>query len=272
VKSYLINLDRSPERLAFFREQAQRAGVVFERIAAVEGALLDADARKSLLSPSYTFQPLNDGELGVFLSHRVCWERLMAGSDSFAAVFEDDVLLAEGTGEIIDRISTLQPQCDLIKLETTLRTVVVESSGLEVSASYRLGALKTWHGGAAAYIVSRGGARKLLSRTMPLADPVDQVMFNPISPISALLEIAQLIPAVAVQHEILDSSARASLFPSTIGRHRMQRFLFRHGPVTDLKRAWLKHKERRRRNRLARTEGLTSMIIPFAGRSHCYDQ
>ena len=38
MKCYLINLDRSPDRLAFFTQQAASSGIVFERMSAIDGA------------------------------------------------------------------------------------------------------------------------------------------------------------------------------------------------------------------------------------------
>ena len=47
---------------------------------------------------------------------------------------------------------------------------------------------------------------------------------------------------------------------------KSRRGLFRHGPIADLKRAWMKHRERRRRKRLAGLRGNRWMTVPFAGR------
>ena len=44
LKAYVINLDRSKDRLAHMREALGRARVEFERIAAVDGAALTRDA------------------------------------------------------------------------------------------------------------------------------------------------------------------------------------------------------------------------------------
>ena len=62
MKAYLINLDRSPERLAHFSAQARRAGLAFERIAAVDGRTLDEAQRARSVSPRFEFQPLNPGD------------------------------------------------------------------------------------------------------------------------------------------------------------------------------------------------------------------
>ena len=265
MKSYLINLDRSPERLAFFTAEAGQAGVVFERVSARDGRTMEAEELARLVGRRSVFQPINAAEAALFLTHRLCWQKLLDSDAPFAAIFEDDAVLAPRAGEILSRIAALVRDIDVIKLETTGRRVVLEEGTIDVSPPFRLQRLASWHGGTAAYAVSRRGAEKLLSQTMPVADPVDQVMFNPLSPVSASLDILQLLPAIAIQHDILEPAGKAR-FTSTIGRHDGGRRLFRHGLVADLKRALKKHSERRRRKALARMKGYRQESVPFAGR------
>ena len=265
MKCYLINLDRSPERLAFFAEQAAASGIVFERMPAIDGAALLHEEIAGAVSRRPVFQPVNAGEAALFLTHRKCWQAFMDSGAPYAAIFEDDAVLAPRAGEILARLQALAPDIDVVKLETTLRGVVLTDKALEITPPYGLHELQSWHGGTAAYAVSRAGAQKLLRQTMPITDPVDQVIFNPLSPVCGGLDIAQLVPAIAVQRDILEPGA-ADGFGSTIGRNKSRRGLFRHGPIADLRRAWMKHKERRRRNRLAGLRGNRWVKVPFAGR------
>ena len=265
MKCYLINLDRSPDRLAFFEQQAASSGIVFERMPAIDGEALSREELAASVSRRPVFQPVNPGEAALFLTHRKCWQAFMDSNAPFAAIFEDDAVLAPRAGEILARLQSLSPEVDVVKLETTLRGVVLTEKQLEITPPSGLHELHSWHGGTAAYAVSRAGAQKLLRQTLPISDPVDQVIFNPLSPVSEGLEIAQLVPAVAVQRDILDPGA-GDRFGSTIGRGKSRRGLFRHGPIADLKRAWMKHRERRRRKRLAGLRGNRWMIVPFAGR------
>lgn len=265
MKSYLINLDRSPERLEFFQRQAADADLAFERVSAVDGSEMEPGALQQSISPRFTFQPINQGEAALFLSHRLCWQQLIDSGEAWAAVFEDDAMLAGNGGEILKQLKSRDFTFDVIKLETTLRKVVLEREGDEVGSGFCLHRLLTWHGGTAAYAISRTGAEKLLAATMPLADPVDQVMFHPLHPVCAGLQIAQIVPGLAVQYDILKPEGDEVAFPSTIGRHGKRRRLFRHGPLIDFRRAWLKHKERGRRKSLARQVTNQQLVVEFAG-------
>ena len=59
MKSYLINLDRSTERLEFFTRQAELLGIPFERISAVEGRRLSSEDLASAVAATFEFQPIN---------------------------------------------------------------------------------------------------------------------------------------------------------------------------------------------------------------------
>jgi GR25 family glycosyltransferase involved in LPS biosynthesis len=85
----LINLDRTPERLAAFR--ARHPDLPVERIAAADGARLDRDAcvGDGLITADNLYRP---GALGCALSHIHLWRRCVAEDAAFHVV-EDDVTL-----------------------------------------------------------------------------------------------------------------------------------------------------------------------------------
>jgi glycosyl transferase, family 25 len=263
LKSYLINLDRSPERLQFFTGQAARSGFAFERIAAVDGRQMSDAERARVVSPQYEFQPLNPGEIAVFMSHRVAWQRLLDSGEARAAVFEDDVVLSARSGVLLQALGQADWTADLVKLETTDRRVVLQAPTVHLDGHAVLRPLCSWHGGAAGYVIRREAAARLLQATWPLADPVDQVLFNPMSRISASLRLLQLCPALCIQKDILDKGQAGGAFATTIDRHQTRGRLIRHGVWIDLKRAWTKHRERARRGRLARMPGHTLETVAF---------
>lgn len=255
MKCFLINLDRSPERLSFFDAQASKRGMPYERIPGVDGRQLSDIECDRMRSKSFDFQPINRGEIGLFLSHRLIWARLIEDDLSHAAVFEDDAVLSPDIDSVLKAIDTARPEVDVIKLETTGRKVVTESASQPIGKHHRLHKLLSWHGGTAGYVVTQGGARKLLEATWPLADPVDQVMFHPLSRVRPKLCIVQVEPSVCIQKNILEKSGVDPAFNTTIDRHTNRGPLLRHGLWVDLRRAWKKHLERRLRRRLASQPG-----------------
>lgn len=261
--SFLINLERSPERLAWFTGQATRAGLAFERIAGIDGRHLTLEQLRAAASERYAFQPINAGEAALFMGHRLAWQRLMDSGAAMAAVFEDDAVLSQRIVGVLDGIEMLAPVADVIKLETTRRRVVLRAPAAITASGHQLRPLCSWHGGTAGYVVSRSGAQRLLQATWPLADPVDQVMFNPLSGVSASLDLLQVCPGVCIQKNILEKVQDDGVFGTTIGRNTSGGRLWRHGPLIDLRRAWLKQRERSRRQRLARQPGHEQQVVAF---------
>jgi glycosyl transferase, family 25 len=264
IKSFLINLDRSPDRLQFFSDQAREYGLPFERISAVDGRSMSQADYEQSVSKAFEFQPITLFEAAVFLSHRSIWQRVVDQKLLCAAVFEDDVVLSPEVRTFFLHAESIIESIDLLKLETTLRKVVCEKHSLPNETAHSIQRLRTWHGGAAGYIVSNRGARLLLNATKLLADQVDQVMFNPLSSISSQLHIYQCIPALCVQKDLQDRN-KTAVFASTIERSKTRGKLFRHGPLIDLNRLLKKQRERLRRHWLARQPTNEEIIVSFDG-------
>ncbi len=99
MQAYLINLDRSPERLAGADAQLRAAGVAYARVPAVDGRALTArEHRRAVNRLRYCLihaGPPNVGTIGCALSHQAVYRRMMAEGVPLAAVFEDDVTVPE---------------------------------------------------------------------------------------------------------------------------------------------------------------------------------
>lgn len=108
MKTYLINLDRNPERLAFMRGQFEREGMEFERFPAVYGRSLTPEARAKGFAAVRSFiaskKRMSDAEIGVAMSHVGCYRRLLATDEPAALVFEDDVAIGPRFRETLARV------------------------------------------------------------------------------------------------------------------------------------------------------------------------
>lgn len=263
MKTYLINLDRSPDRLTFFQDQANKVGISVERISAIDGRSLPESTWKTIVDQRFEFQPINVYEVAVFLSHKAIWERMIRDRVSVAAIFEDDAILAPQIADTFRSIENAKVPFDVIKLETTLRSVVLTESGFRLSTGESLHPLRSWHGGAAGYVVSLEGAEKLSKATNLISDQVDQVMFNPLSKISSSLKILQCNPAVCVQKDLLHRGQPAT-FTSTIERKNTRGKLFRHGLFIDLRRMVKKLQQKRLAKRLAKQPGNIQVVVQMS--------
>lgn len=105
IKCYVINLDRSPDRLNAFKSAFSTAGVEFERISGVDGNSSDIrglfDDQKCRQEMGRSIQP---GEVGCFLSHVKALEAFLNSGEEYAIVFEDDALPRHDFVQIIEAL------------------------------------------------------------------------------------------------------------------------------------------------------------------------
>lgn len=97
-KVYYINLDKSVQRRDFMENQFQRLNIPLTRIPAVYGKKLPQDFLKKAKRQHNIlthFPYLNDGEIGICLTHFKLWKFLSKQSEDFSIVLEDDALIHE---------------------------------------------------------------------------------------------------------------------------------------------------------------------------------
>ena len=262
MQSYVINLDRSPDRLRYFQQQAASIGLAFERIAAVDGKQLSDDQIAEVRSTSFQFQPIDVGNIGLLRSHQMAWQRLLDSDQPHAAVFEDDVILAPSIARTLTAIDARQPEFDVIKLETTLRRVVCSKQSVALDSGDELKSLLTWHGGTAGYVISRRGAEHLLARKRETSDIIDLVMFHPRSRIAKGLDIRQLVPAACIQSQFMPRQDNP-IFDSTLGKPTVGDHLLRYGIWIDARRFVRRQFESLRLRVLAKRSDNEQRFIPY---------
>ena len=94
VPTFVINLDRSPDRLLHFSLQAERARINVSRFSAVDGAALDMEGlrKRNILTSRY---PWNwRGSAACALTHFILYEQMLQGNDTHYLIFEDDAYLS----------------------------------------------------------------------------------------------------------------------------------------------------------------------------------
>lgn len=108
MKTYVINLDKNPERLAFMSSQLNRFGIAFDRFPAVYGKALSKKERQTGFSRIRSFiaskKKLSDAEIGVAMSHAGCYRKMVEDNVTAALVFEDDVRLTDSFPETLRRV------------------------------------------------------------------------------------------------------------------------------------------------------------------------
>ncbi len=175
-KIFVINLDSSVDRLKSMQAQCDRLGLKFERISAVRGCDLSAGEKSQVYSLEHNLKKydkvLNDGEIGCYLSHIKCWEKLIAEELDYALVLEDDGILTEELPLFIKKLAKSFQHWDYILLSHGSKVKPVIDSldmgdGLWLQKALKLNSTTTGQ------FISLQGAQKLVTSALPISRPVD---------------------------------------------------------------------------------------------------
>ncbi|WP_281825021.1 glycosyltransferase family 25 protein [Sphingobium sp. BS19] len=218
VPIYLINLDRSVDRLHFVAQRLETLGLSFSRIAAVDGARLTDEERISFISqrPRDGRRGWRQGQIGCFLSHFHAWRQIAAASDTYGLVLEDDIHLSDVTPAVLNDISWIPADADIVRLESTGQWLSL-GKPVATAACRPIRALRSAAWGAGAYLMSREAATSLLCSDPALQTPADDFLFNRNgSSIAQSMTTYQIVPAIAVQDKFSAEEATAEGFGSNI--------------------------------------------------------
>ncbi|MBL4769392.1 MAG: glycosyltransferase family 25 protein [Rhodobacteraceae bacterium] len=127
-----------------------------------------------LHEPSYPF-PLGPGEIGCFLSHRACWQRIIDSGDDYGLIAEDDLAFDPiNWAEVMDVIQTHATADMFIRMPAKQRETPVRAIGESGSARLflpRVIGLQT-----VCQVVGRNAAIRLLAASETLDRPVDTLL------------------------------------------------------------------------------------------------
>jgi GR25 family glycosyltransferase involved in LPS biosynthesis len=177
-KAFILHLERASSRAANVRSLSANLPIENEVVAAIDGARLtpqevDQAYARRRFRPTYPF-PLTRTEVGVFLSHRLAWRRIVDDALDFAFIFEDDAEIDPAAfAALVEFVTLERPAWDYVLMPAQpVRngTPIVRRGGL---ALMRPDAPPLR---AIAQIVSFAAAKRLLDRTLPFDRPVDTTL------------------------------------------------------------------------------------------------
>jgi len=213
MQCYLINLDRSQDRLNYMAAQFARLDLRFARVEAVNGRAMTERELASFNKISKSWPtPLSPAEIGCFLSHRKCLELVANGTDAYAVVFEDDIKLSSGAGQLLSSDKWIPQDADIVKIDSYGHEVLI-SRPVATEGPYSVTRLRSRHLQTGGYVVSRDTARRILPLMDKASAPVDHFLFDPDDGPFENLTIYQITPAIC----------RQAGLESTIGQNRRKK-------------------------------------------------
>ncbi len=183
LKTFVINLDRSPDRWAKISEHLTNEGFDFERMPAVDGLRIEnPSAHARSLSLLILQRRLSGHEIGCYLSHVKVWRKIVEEKIPVALVLEDDAVPIPGCKKAIDNIDPSAIGLHMIRLHV-LNQKKVESRGQLRATRVKLNGLDiflqvgvVWS--STAYLITRAGAERLLKGGQRARCPVDWFTFS----------------------------------------------------------------------------------------------
>lgn len=173
MQAFVINLDRRPDRMELVEKTLASVNIKFERVSAIDGREVDvwklADRMKTWIYDGFRVPTV--GMIAAHFSHRKVWKEIVARKLAQAMIFEDDVLVADFSPEILNL--DLRPTgIELLRLEEVRAPctgrVPTRKFSVKLLGREAVG-VPTY--GLAAYIVTQEGAKKLLK--------AERFWFNP---------------------------------------------------------------------------------------------
>ncbi|MEM1317362.1 MAG: glycosyltransferase family 25 protein, partial [Pseudomonadota bacterium] len=170
---YIINLDRSPERLEMQQQQLDRLGLSFERVEAVDGSTLDLP-HPALDEAGFRRRhgkTINPNELGCTLSHIRAIETFAKSQHDYAVILEDDADLSDAFESVVNATIEQSRRWDLVKLNRRHSGAPVMIAPL--TPNHRLVVYLTKQSGGVGYRINRKAAEALLKGLLPMRIPYD---------------------------------------------------------------------------------------------------
>lgn len=176
---YVINLDRSADRLAVMSERFAEVGLSFERIPGVDGNALDltspelADTIDFDYWAKFHHRNMLPTEIGCYLSHLRAIDRFAQSAHQFALIVEDDVRPPESFPTTLSALIAAAADWDLVRLYTghpgyqPIRRRLADGSALTSFIQRPAGAV--------AYLISRKAIDQMKPYLTPIRLPFDHV-------------------------------------------------------------------------------------------------
>lgn len=174
-KTYAINVASNDYRRERILAQAKKAGVdiqIFDAVTPDTMSVIE-HAYNEQLARRFTGRPMMDTEIACGLSHVQLWRQLQNDTDvDYYLILEDDIDVVYNMGDIIESVDLTN--IDFLKLSGQCNRPMKKIRDLNDEFTlhrYAFGPLD-----AAAYLISKTGAKKLEQYCRTLHTPIDILM------------------------------------------------------------------------------------------------
>lgn len=178
IGAYIINLDRSPERLENIIPQIQKVGIPYARFPGVDGAKLSDAVLQDVVDFDKHLKQINNhprkGTVGCTLSHLGAWKAFLESDYEYAFILEDDMNLDPiATKQVIDDLMAKSHLWDVVTLFASYDGMPLPIAKLQNGSSLSVYLFEI--GCAGLYILNRKAAKAYLDKALPMSMSIDHM-------------------------------------------------------------------------------------------------
>lgn len=203
--TWVINLDRAPQRLARIGARLDELGLPWTRFPAVEGRSLSPQEQAAVMDAQefgrrHGMTP-TAGELGCYLSHVRVLQAFLASGHDLALILEDDVQPRAALPAVLQELAACSDGWDMVKLSAIHSGTPQRVRDL--GHGYALGVMLSRCTGSSAYAVHRAAAQRYVERLLPMNLPYDHAfdrgwVYG--------LKVRRVVPEVCVHDDQVEST------------------------------------------------------------------
>lgn len=177
---YLINLARSPKRLARMEAHLTDVGLSWQRVEAIDGQVLPNLYWQKVDQACYLRmhgKQVTPDEVGCYFSHLKAIEAFLTSDHEHALIFEDDVIIDPHFKLLWEHLLQQHALWDFLHLSGVHRAAPMSLHAID--GEYELAVYLARQTGAGAYAINRLAAKKLLAHLLPMKVPFDHAFNKP---------------------------------------------------------------------------------------------
>lgn len=176
-QTFVINLDRSPDRFSAIGQRLSRVGLPWMRVPAIDGSTLDLSCTTEVDLAGYRRnhgKQLNAAEVGCYLSHMRAMREFLAGPWNWALVLEDDADFPDDFQRLLEHLISFDDQWDIVKLSSFHSGTPVRIEDL--SEHYALAVPLSRQMNSNSILFNRHAAEVLVEKLLPMQLPYDHAL------------------------------------------------------------------------------------------------
>lgn len=219
-RTYVLNLDRHPERLSPLKSALDEQGVSWQRFSAFDGTGMPQSDLDELVASSGPIPRVTVGARACTASHIGILREFLETGETHALILEDDAELSGDLFQDLPGIIEASPS-GILNINrqpssSEIKRLVVDANAHSVAGGYEVHNLESIHYGTAGYVIDRDAAQMILE-LYPRPDiPIDHMLFNPnVSRLFGKMAIKQLFPALVRPREDTETTIQKTKVPST---------------------------------------------------------